>query len=1352
MTHLSLEMSLRTRALLRKILCGLAFGGLGFLVNLWPLEIFPSIHLVFGSAVALLCAAYYGALGGATAGLVAGLRTWWLWGQPFPTSAVLACGEAAFAGYFHKRGRRLLYATLAYWIFFGGWINILLQHYLYGLPWSLSCALGLRSFVNGFFSALLAEVALLVSDAINRKRHEATEPRLSHASAISFALMLGIFVHISVTIIGLARYVHNEIVDSSRADATARAASLRRAISGRMETYRRMVQMVADLIREDEIELRDAERLTRLIETVRRENPELAGMYVADLAGHTVAFSPPKDDRGRSLIGRDYSDRQYYRDTLRTRSTVFSGIYLGRGGMNAPTAAITAPVFAKGHDEMVGLVVAWHKLQPFYEIARAMARNPFDRVVITDADGLLVADSTLPAEKYLLPQSVADLPFYTQTVNAKSGVVKFSEQRENDSTAVRRVGNQSWIAWETVPESGWKIIVQASLRPAEELIANLYLKALGILVGLALTSVLISNLIGRYLSLPLEALEKSALRLASGDLAARPPLAKMRTREAYRLTQAFARMADSIEQAWEEQQALTLRAKEAARQARERADWIAALDKVGQELSSTFDVISICRAAKNYALSQVPADNFIISNYDDATEEITCAYAWVDGEEQDPASFPPLPLSESVHSQAIRSRQPLIVGDFVTENEGALTYYIGADARRIRSVLYVPLIAFDRVAGTLQVQSTQPNRYSSAEVEKLMPLASHIAIAISNARLFAQVQRGKVEWELTFDSMSDGIFIFDEAGCLIRANRVAAEMERSTVNALVGRRCCDVLSNAAGGPCMVAEAVEKGQRITREIRPTRFDHPLLVTVEPLRAEGRILGAIAIARDLSELKRAEEEARTQRELVSQLIESAQEAICAIDAHGRTTWFNRRLCEATGYAADELLGGDLALVVHHEDRALIRRTAQRALGGQRDFCEARFLRKDGETRWFTASFSPVRIDDRVSFALVVARDVTEERRIAEQMEQTSKLAAVGQLAAGVAHDFNNLLSVILGRAQLLKRKALDARMRESLEVIERAALDGAATVRRLQNFARRRTEEAKEPVDLGRTLQEVLELTRTRWRDDARAKGISYEVELRAEDELIVSGVASELREVFTNLVINALDAMPDGGLLAIEARRTGDQAVLRFTDTGIGMPEEVRRRIFEPFFTTKGHAGTGLGLAISYGIIERHGGQIELASEVGRGSVFTITLPLAKGAHAAATERDEQPTRGICALVIDDEEAVRDTLAEMLTEMGHTAVKVSSGPEGLRWLERASFDAVFTDLSMPEMDGWAVARHVRARWPEIKTLLVTGYGASLEPNGEWTELVDAVISKPFSFDEIAATLARLMTAPSEPLPR
>ncbi|CDM66677.1 PAS domain S-box protein [Pyrinomonas methylaliphatogenes] len=1330
-------MASRSRALLKEILIGIAFGVLGFIVNSWKLELLPGVYLIFGAVSTLLCAARYGPLSGGAAGLLAGLRTWWLWGQWFPASVLWLCGEGVFVGY--ARRRRLLYAVLSYWLLLGSWAVLLVQRYLFGLTWQTSLALGLRSLVNGFFCALIAEGILLLYSLLHRRRTQG-EPQMGHASVISFALMLGIFIPVSLSIIGITRYILNETVESVRADALARATSTRRDISRRIETYRRTVEMTANLVRDEGIGLDDATRLNVLLDAARWQNPELAGMYVADEKGRAVAHSPQKGEKGESLIGTNYSDRQYYRDLMRTRRTVLSGVYQERKGKNAPTAAIAAPIFDKDSGRVIGFVAAWYDLKPFHDVAFvAISRNLRDQALITDADGYLIADSDRPAEDYKEPISIANTPLYRETSSSDMGV-----RMLNDSTGgARGLGSSSWVAWDTIPEANWKVIVKASLWSVEEFVIALYLKALAILSCLTLIAVLISHLIGRFLSRPFELLERGALRLASGDLSSRPSLSRMRTREAYRLAQAFSQMADSIEQALDEQHALTLRAKEAAREARAHAAWIAALDKIGQELSSTFDLLSICRAARRYASSQTRADNLIISDYDEATGKIACVYAWVGGEERDPHLFPPLFLSESVHSRCIRLRQPIIINDLSADDDESLAYSIGESASSVRSVFYLPLIACDRVVGTLQVQSHEPNSYSQADVERMMLLANHIAIAISNARLFEQVQQGKVDWETTFDSMSDGVFIFGEDGRLRRANRVAAEMENSSVEQLIGRRCCEVMTEDGGGTCLVAEAIGTGQRVARELRLSRFEHPLLITVEPLRAEGRICGAIAIARDLSDLRRAEEEAHTQRELVSQLIEFAQEAICAIDTRGRTRWFNRRLCEATGFSAEELQDGTLSEIVHSEDLERTRQALARALSGERNICEARFVRRDGEIRWFTASFSPVRTGDAISFVLVVARDVTDERRAAEQMELTNKLAAVGQLAAGVAHDFNNLLAVILGRAQLLKKHAIDERMKKSLEVIERAALDGAATVNRLQNFARRRTDEASEPVAIKQLLQDVLELTRTRWRDDALAKGIRYEVELAADEDAIVMGIASELREVFTNLIINALDAMPKGGRLLIEARRHEGKVILRFADTGVGMTEEVKRRIFEPFFTTKGHAGTGLGLAVSYGIIERHGGQIEVESELGRGTVFTITLPARDKASSSAPQESSGMSQTVCALIIDDEEIVRETLADILIEMGHTVVKASSGEEGLRWLEKSSFDVVFTDLSMPEMDGWTVARHVRARWPNVKLLLVTGYGATIELNGETADLVDAVISKPFVFDKISAALERVM---------
>src|SRR6185436_14648838 len=195
--------------------------------------------------------------------------------------------------------------------------------------------------------------------------------------------------------------------------------------------------------------------------------------------------------------------------------------------------------------------------------------------------------------------------------------------------------------------------------------------------------------------------------------------------------------------------------------------------------------------------------------------------------------------------------------------------------------------------------------------------------------------------------------------------------------------------------------------------------------------------------------------------------------------------------------------------------------------------------------------------------------------------------GQLASGVAHDFNNSLAAILGRAQLLRRQTQDEAMVRNVEIIQTAAEDAAATVRRIQTFARKSPAKEFELVDVSGLLNDAVEITRTRWQNEARLRGLDYQVVLEAKRGQVTFGSASELREVFVNLIVNAVDAMPSGGRLTIGCEREGGCLRLRFADNGTGMPEDVRQKIFDPFFTTKGAQGTGLGLSVSYSIIERH---------------------------------------------------------------------------------------------------------------------------------------------------------------------
>src|SRR6185503_12075763 len=233
--------------------------------------------------------------------------------------------------------------------------------------------------------------------------------------------------------------------------------------------------------------------------------------------------------------------------------------------------------------------------------------------------------------------------------------------------------------------------------------------------------------------------------------------------------------------------------------------------------------------------------------------------------------------------------------------------------------------------------------------------------------------------------------------------------------------------------------------------------------------------------------------------------------------------------------------------------------------------------------------------------------------------------------------NSLAAILGRAQLLRRQIDEPALVRNLDIIQTAAEDAAATVRRIQTFARKSPVKEFELLDVASLLNDAVEITRTRWQNEARTRGLEYEVKLDAEKGQSTYGSASELREVFVNLIVNAVDAMPRGGKLSINCVHADGRLKLKFSDNGMGMPDDVRQKIFEPFFSTKGAHGTGLGLSVSYSIIERHAGSISVNSEHGSGTTFNIDLPAIVAEPSldeVETVSDEIPSLRV--LVVDDE--------------------------------------------------------------------------------------------------------------------
>jgi PAS domain S-box-containing protein len=543
----------------------------------------------------------------------------------------------------------------------------------------------------------------------------------------------------------------------------------------------------------------------------------------------------------------------------------------------------------------------------------------------------------------------------------------------------------------------------------------------------------------------------------------------------------------------------------------------------------------------------------------------------------------------------------------------------------------------------------------------------------------------------------------------------------------------------------VEKALQEGHSVTIEVTPDRLNRPILVSIEPvLNKAGAVTAAVCTARDLSELRKVQAVAREHQSLLTNILESARESIYAVDMDGRFKWCNSATLAALGLRREAFIGRHLLELVYDADRVTIGEKLQMALKGEAQTYEMRYFSADGRLRYARVDNSPLVVEGRTTGVLGIARDITEQKEERERAARADKLRALGQLASGVAHDFNNSLAAILGRAQLLRRQIRDDALVRNLEIIQTAAEDAAATVRRIQTFARKSPAKEFEILDVTALLNDAIEITRTRWENEARLRGLNYEVRLDAESGQYTSGSASELREVFVNLIVNAVDAMPEGGKLTLSSIPKGGRLRLRFADTGTGMPEDVRQKIFDPFFSTKGAHGTGLGLSVSYSIIERHDGSISVASEVNGGTVFTIDLPAAEvKSESVDTKPENLETPSLCILVIDDEPAVRETLAEMLEIMGHRVMLAESGHNALQTLAVNSCDLVFTDLAMPEMDGWETSRAIRKRWSDMKVVLVTGYGTGTVPPAGEENLVNGIIGKPFDFAQINQTISSIV---------
>jgi signal transduction histidine kinase/ActR/RegA family two-component response regulator len=416
---------------------------------------------------------------------------------------------------------------------------------------------------------------------------------------------------------------------------------------------------------------------------------------------------------------------------------------------------------------------------------------------------------------------------------------------------------------------------------------------------------------------------------------------------------------------------------------------------------------------------------------------------------------------------------------------------------------------------------------------------------------------------------------------------------------------------------------------------------------------------------------------------------------------------------------------------------------------------------------------RVAERTQELEAANRNLMQAQLSAVQQE---RLRALGQMASGIAHDINNALSpAALNSRLLLERETgLSADTRECLTDIHRSVEDVMHTVARLTDFYRARGPQfLPAPIQLDRILDQVVALTHARWHDMPLERGFVVNLEMSVEPDLPpILGVESEIRDALMNLILNAVDAMPEGGTLTLRAYpvtqpsaemhesetepsdevRSHTRVRVDVVDTGVGMTEETLRKCLQPFFTTKGERGTGLGLAMVYGMVQRHRAEIELHSELHKGSTFSLIFPIATSSSASAAQRaaPPPPTQSLRILVVDDDPRVSKSLSRILAAEGHRVTVADGGQEGIdTFVETARrgepFALVLADIGMPYVDGRKLAAAIKAASPKTPIVLVTGWGKSINTPGELPMHVDRLLGKPPDIEELRRAIVEL-TAP------
>jgi PAS domain S-box-containing protein len=632
------------------------------------------------------------------------------------------------------------------------------------------------------------------------------------------------------------------------------------------------------------------------------------------------------------------------------------------------------------------------------------------------------------------------------------------------------------------------------------------------------------------------------------------------------------------------------------------------------------------------------------------------------------------------------------------------------------------------------------------------------------ARLQEQIACAKRDWELTFDSVPDPVMVVNEECGIQRANRALAELVGLESSQIIGKHCYEVLhrSDKPREDCPHQCLLKTGTEARSDLEEPWLGKIFDLTTSPLRdSSGALKGSVNVLRDITARQRAEEALRASEAQFRRFIENLPLGVYRSMPDGRVLMANPALLRMLGYDSWQELAFRNVKGEGFEagyPRSAFREQIERE--GEAKGLEAAWKRRDGSVIFVRESARAFRADDgRVLYYDGIVEDVTERRRLEEQLRQAQKMEAVGRLASGVAHDFNNLLTIIMGYSDLLlERVSLPDGMRSPVKEIEKAADQAASLTRQLLAFARK---QVLQPhiVDLNSLLTNVDKMLRP-------MIGKNIELVTHLPSGLgRVNADPGQIEQVIMNLAVHARDAMPQGGQLTLEAANVeldssyassqesvlpGHYVMIAVSDTGIGMDAETRARVFQPFFTAKQRGeGMGLALATLYGIVRQSEGHIWVYSEPGKGTTFKVYLPrIDQAVEVIAPTQvpvDDLSRGSETILLAEDEEAVCSLVRGVLESRGYDVLETKGANDALEIGERHKkhIHLLLTDVVMPQMSGKELAEHLAPLHPETKVLYMSGYADHAVVQHGLLNPGTVFLQKPFTPDALTLKVREVL---------